>query len=157
MDALGCALRLQALAVLYTRGLRDDHNPGWSACAPVIRVPWRGPSALSNRTAESSPLLKGYFHTLETLHPRPDGPAGCGKSTLVDQLARYYRRTGNSGSLPSTRPAYGRAILGDRIRMQEHYATRGSGCNGDARFIGRPGADYGNVATVLDAQGAIWS
>ena len=67
------------------------------------------------------------------------GPPGGGKSTLVDRLAAVIRNRGLSVGIiavdPSS-PISGGAILGDRIRMQQHYlddgvfirsmATRGS-------------------------------
>ena len=67
------------------------------------------------------------------------GAPGSGKSTLVDQMARLYRRSGKSVAIlavdPSS-PFSGGAILGDRIRMAlsaedptifiRSMATRGS-------------------------------
>lgn len=51
------------------------------------------------------------------------GPPGAGKSTLVDQLIRHYRDNGDRPGVivvdPSS-PLTGGALLGDRIRMQEH-------------------------------------
>jgi len=67
------------------------------------------------------------------------GPPGAGKSTLVDQLTRLLRERGASVgvlAVDPTSPFSGGAVLGDRIRMQQHYldpqvfirsmATRGS-------------------------------
>jgi LAO/AO transport system kinase len=49
------------------------------------------------------------------------GPPGAGKSTLVDQMARWLRKNGKSVAViavdPSS-PYTGGALLGDRIRMQ---------------------------------------
>ena len=51
------------------------------------------------------------------------GPPGAGKSTLVDQMIRALRRGGKRPGVivvdPSS-PVTGGALLGDRIRMQEH-------------------------------------
>lgn len=51
------------------------------------------------------------------------GPPGAGKSTLVDQMIRALRRDGKRPGVivvdPSS-PVTGGALLGDRIRMQEH-------------------------------------
>jgi LAO/AO transport system kinase len=51
------------------------------------------------------------------------GPPGAGKSTLVDKLVTHYRAQGARPGLvlidPSS-PFTGGAILGDRVRMQEH-------------------------------------
>ncbi|CAN5143187.1 hypothetical protein BH18ACT5_BH18ACT5_10390 [soil metagenome] len=50
-------------------------------------------------------------------------PPGAGKSTLVDQMIRALRRDGKRPGVivvdPSS-PVTGGALLGDRIRMQEH-------------------------------------
>jgi len=56
------------------------------------------------------------------------GSPGVGKSTLTDALVRQIRRTGLSVAVlaidPSS-PFSGGAILGDRIRMQEHTLDKG--------------------------------
>ena len=56
------------------------------------------------------------------------GAPGAGKSTLVDQLAREYRKqekTVGIIAVDPTSPYTGGAILGDRIRMQSHHADPG--------------------------------
>jgi len=56
------------------------------------------------------------------------GPPGGGKSTLVDRLTAVMRKKGFSvgiiGCDPSS-PFSGGAVLGDRIRMQQHYLDKG--------------------------------
>jgi LAO/AO transport system kinase len=56
------------------------------------------------------------------------GPPGAGKSTLVDRLVTRIRRRGLSvgiiGVDPSS-PLSGGAVLGDRVRMQQHYLDDG--------------------------------
>jgi LAO/AO transport system kinase len=56
------------------------------------------------------------------------GPPGAGKSTLVDKLTVLIRREGLTVGIiaadPSS-PFTGGAILGDRIRMQQHYLDQG--------------------------------
>ncbi len=86
------------------------------------------------------------------------GAPGSGKSTLVDQLARHYRKSGETIgviAVDPTSPYTGGAILGDRIRMQEHHADpgiyiRSMATRGSLGGLARTTAD---VATVLDASG----
>jgi LAO/AO transport system kinase len=56
------------------------------------------------------------------------GAPGAGKSTLVDQMALAYRQQEKRVAIlavdPSS-PYTGGALLGDRIRMQRHYADPG--------------------------------
>jgi LAO/AO transport system kinase len=56
------------------------------------------------------------------------GPPGAGKSTLVDQLTKVIRSRGKSVGILAVDPSspFSRgAILGDRIRMQDHHADAG--------------------------------
>jgi LAO/AO transport system kinase len=56
------------------------------------------------------------------------GPAGAGKSTIVDKLTAVIRQQGLTVGIicadPSS-PFSGGAVLGDRIRMQQHYLDEG--------------------------------
>jgi len=77
---------------------------------------------------------------------------------LVDQLARFYRKKNRSVGIIAvdpTSPYTGGAILGDRIRMQEHFADpgiyiRSMATRGSLGGLARTTAD---VTTVLDASG----
>lgn len=89
------------------------------------------------------------------------GPPGGGKSTLVDRLTAHIRAAGESVGIiavdPSS-PFSGGAVLGDRIRMQQHaldagvfirsMATRGS--------LGGLSRATAEVVRLLDAFGKEW-
>jgi LAO/AO transport system kinase len=56
------------------------------------------------------------------------GYPGTGKSTLIDQLVTAYRRQGKKVGIlavDTTSPRTGGALLGDRIRMQNHAGDGG--------------------------------
>ena len=119
----------------------------------------RAISTVENRTAGWSELLKALFpHSGQARILGLTGPPGAGKSTLVDQLARHYRkenRTVGIIAVDPTSPYTGGAILGDRIRMQEHFSDpgiyiRSMATRGSLGGLARATAD---VTTVLDASG----
>ena len=123
------------------------------------RILARAITAVENRTAEALPLLKALFPFSGKARVMGlTGAPGSGKSTLVDHLARVYRRENCSVGIiavdPSS-PYTGGAILGDRIRMQAHHADpgiyiRSMATRGALGGLARTTAD---VATVLDASG----
>jgi len=86
------------------------------------------------------------------------GAPGAGKSTLVDQLAKQCRKENQTVGIIAvdpTSPYTGGAILGDRIRMQDHYSDAGifirsMATRGSLGGLARATAD---VATVIDASG----
>ncbi len=86
------------------------------------------------------------------------GPPGAGKSTLVDALARAMREAGRTVGIiavdPSSR-ASGGAILGDRIRMQQHHADPGIFIRSMATrgSVGGLARATGDLALLLDAAG----
>lgn len=119
----------------------------------------RAISTVENRAAGWSDLLKALFpHSGRARVIGMTGPPGAGKSTLVDQLARLYRkrdRTVGIIAVDPTSPYTGGAILGDRIRMQDHFSDpgiyiRSMATRGSLGGLARTTAD---VATVLDASG----
>jgi len=119
----------------------------------------RAISAVENRVPGSSDLLKALFpHSGRARVIGLTGPPGAGKSTLVDQLARLYRKENRSIGIVAvdpTSPYTGGAILGDRIRMQDHFSDpgiyiRSMATRGSLGGLARTTAD---VATVLDASG----
>jgi LAO/AO transport system kinase len=86
------------------------------------------------------------------------GPPGAGKSTLIDQLIRVWRQRGQTvGAVavdPSS-PFTGGAVLGDRVRMQQHSLDQGV----FIRSLGSRGSHGGvsratmEIACLLDAFG----
>ncbi len=119
----------------------------------------RSISTVENRAPGWSELLKALFpHTGRARVIGLTGAPGAGKSTLVDQLAKSYRkqdRTVGIIAVDPTSPYTGGAILGDRIRMQDHFADpgiyiRSMATRGSLGGLARTTAD---VTTVLDASG----
>jgi LAO/AO transport system kinase len=126
-----------------------------------IRATARAISAIEDGSAEADALLKALFpHTGKAQVIGITGAPGSGKSTLVDQLARYYRQQNPAKSVgivavdPSS-PYTGGAILGDRIRMQAHHADPGIYIRSMATrgFLGGLARTTADVATALDASG----
>lgn len=119
----------------------------------------RAISAVENRAADSRELLKALFPY--TGHARVvglTGAPGAGKSTLVDQLAREYRKAQKTVGIVAvdpTSPYTGGAILGDRIRMQSHYADPGIYIRSMATrgSLGGLASTTADVVSVLDASG----
>jgi LAO/AO transport system kinase len=139
----------------------NDNIPAWIASlrAGDARALARAISTVENRAAGWSDLLKALFpHSGRARVIGMTGPPGAGKSTLVDQLARLYRkgdRTVGIIAVDPTSPYTGGAILGDRIRMQDHFSDpgiyiRSMATRGSLGGLARTTAD---VATVLDASG----
>jgi LAO/AO transport system kinase len=83
---------------------------------------------------------------------------GAGKSSLVDHLTTVFRQAGATvgiiGVDPSS-PFSGGAVLGDRIRMQQHYLDRGVFIRSMATrgHSGGLPRTIGEVADALDASG----
>jgi LAO/AO transport system kinase len=107
----------------------------------------------------ATPELQALFpHTGKAWVVGITGSPGAGKSTLTDRLIAWYRKQGKSVgvlAVDPTSPFTGGAILGDRIRMQEHatdpgvfirsLATRGN--------LGGLSRATGDCIRVMDAMG----
>jgi LAO/AO transport system kinase len=124
-----------------------------------VRALARAISAIEDGRPESLALLKALFpFSGKARVIGMTGAPGAGKSTLVDQLAREYRkqdRTIGIIAVDPTSPYTGGAILGDRIRMQAHHADTGIYIRSMATrgFLGGLARATTDVATVLDASG----
>ncbi|HLZ42391.1 MAG TPA: methylmalonyl Co-A mutase-associated GTPase MeaB [Candidatus Sulfotelmatobacter sp.] len=150
--------------MLYTGRLNSASHPeirAWidSLRAGDPRALSRAISTVENRTPGWSDLLKALFpHSGHARVIGITGAPGAGKSTLVDQVARIYRKDNRSVGIVAvdpTSPYSGGAILGDRIRMQGHFADpgiyiRSMATRGSLGGLARTTAD---VTTVLDASG----
>lgn len=69
-----------------------------------------------------------YSHTGHAYSIGVTGPPGGGKSTIVDRLTQLMRArdlTVGIIAVDPTSPFSGGAVLGDRIRMQQHYLDSG--------------------------------
>jgi LAO/AO transport system kinase len=124
-----------------------------------LRVLARAISTVENHSPGWIDLLKELFpHTGKARTIGLTGAPGAGKSTLVDQLAKHYReqkQTIGIIAVDPTSPYTGGAILGDRIRMQQHFSDpgiyiRSMATRGSLGGLARTTAD---VALVLDAAG----
>jgi len=119
----------------------------------------RAISTVENRAPGWAELLKAVFpQTGNAQILGLTGAPGAGKSTLVDQLAKHYRKQNQTVGIIAvdpTSPYTGGAILGDRIRMQDHFSDpgiyiRSMATRGSLGGLARATAD---VATVIDASG----
>src|SRR4030088_2321339 len=146
--------------LLYTDSLNRDIQT-WigQLRASDARALSRAISTVENRAPGWSDMLKALFpHSGKARVLGLTGPPGAGKSTLVDHLARHYRkenRTVGIVAVDPTSPYTGGAILGDRIRMQEHFSDpgiyiRSMATRGSLGGLARTTAD---VSMVLDASG----
>jgi LAO/AO transport system kinase len=124
-----------------------------------VRALSRAISTIEDGAAESVALLKALFpHSGKARIVGLTGAPGSGKSTLVDQVAREYRKQGRTIGIIAvdpTSPYTGGAILGDRIRMQAHAGDSGIYIRSMATrgFLGGLARATADVATVLDASG----
>ncbi|PWT90780.1 MAG: methylmalonyl Co-A mutase-associated GTPase MeaB [Acidobacteria bacterium] len=89
----------------------------------------RAISFVENQDQRSSEILKAVYPKGRNVPIiGVTGPAGVGKSSLVDQLIDLYRKQGKTVgviAVDPTSPFSGGAILGDRIRMQRHGTDSG--------------------------------
>ncbi len=97
-------------------------------------------SQVERDSSQVPDIMKSVYPLLGKAHcVGITGPPGAGKSTVTDRLTAHARHLGKRVGIVAidpTSPFSGGAVLGDRIRMQQHYldqdvfirsmATRGS-------------------------------
>jgi LAO/AO transport system kinase len=119
----------------------------------------RAISRVEDGRAEGDDLVRALFpRTGHAYLIGVTGPPGAGKSTLVDQLIRRFRRDGVTVgvlAVDPTSPFSGGAVLGDRLRMASHAGDTGvfirsMATRGHLGGLSRATAD---AALVLDAAG----
>lgn len=86
------------------------------------------------------------------------GPPGVGKSTLIDSLIGAFRKKGMTVGVVAvdpTSPFTGGAVLGDRVRMQEHAMDRGVFIRSMATRGWRGGLSKATISMIhiMDAMG----
>ena len=124
---------------------------------------------VENRAPESSAIIERiYAKTGQAQVVGVTGPPGAGKSTLVNRMIAKYRAMGKKIAIlaidPSS-PFSGGAVLGDRVRMTDHYkddsvyirsmSSRGShgGLSRAAREIVKLLDAFGNDVIVIETVG----
>ena len=94
-----------------------------------LKVISRLMSAVENDSQTDESLMEElYSHSLNSVRIGITGPPGAGKSTLIDKLIELFRnneKTVGVVSVDPTSPFSGGALLGDRIRMNQHALDSG--------------------------------
>jgi len=124
-----------------------------------VRASARLMRALDDRLPGADSVLRELFpHTGRAQVVGITGPPGAGKSSLAARLIAHHRGSGRSVGVVAvdpTSPFTGGAILGDRIRMQDHALDAGVfirslATRGHLGGLSRSAAD---VVAVMDAMG----
>lgn len=95
----------------------------------ILQGDVRAAASLMSRIENGDPKAKAVLRTLYARTGRAHvigvtGAAGTGKSSLIDRMIAEYRRRNNSVGVLAVDPSSlfsGGALLGDRIRMRDHF------------------------------------
>ena len=124
-----------------------------------LRALARAISVVENEGPRAAALIAALHpHTGRSTIVGLTGPPGAGKSTLADRLAVEWRARGRRVGIIAvdpTSPFTGGALLGDRVRMQQHAGDEGVFIRSMATrgHLGGLASATGDVALVLDAAG----
>lgn len=119
-------------------------------------------SLLENEDPSHEDILKDLFYRTGNAYVVGfTGSPGAGKSSLVDQVVKALRSAGQTVGIIAvdpTSPFTGGALLGDRIRMQEHALDKGvfirsMGTRGSLGGLAKTTKD---VVKAMDAFGFDW-
>ncbi|MPY86654.1 MAG: methylmalonyl Co-A mutase-associated GTPase MeaB [Luteitalea sp.] len=124
-----------------------------------VRALARAISLIEDEAPEGAALIRTVFpHTGRAYLVGVTGPPGAGKSTLVDRLTEVMRGQGQTVGIIAvdpTSPFTGGAILGDRVRMQQHAGDAGVYIRSMATrgHLGGLARATSEVALLLDGSG----
>jgi LAO/AO transport system kinase len=149
--------------VTAPRGVRrrpgDSSEIARRVLAGDRRAVARAISLVEEPDPRGSQLMALLFpHTGRAAHIGLTGPPGSGKSTLISALCRHLRSLGLTVgvlSVDPTSPYSNGALLGDRIRLAEHYLDAGVyiRSRGTRGVLGGVAAATLQAGLVVDASG----
>jgi LAO/AO transport system kinase len=123
------------------------------------RAAARAISWVENQIEESKELMKRvYPHAGKSMVVGITGAGGSGKSTLIDHLIRKFRDEGKRVGVVAVDPSSpfsGGALLGDRIRFQNHALDDGVYIRsmGSRGYLGGLARATSDVVRVMEAMG----
>jgi LAO/AO transport system kinase len=127
--------------------------------AGEVRSAARFISKIEDGDTAIQPVLRSlYAHGGRAAIIGLTGPPGGGKSTLTDRFISQYRSEGKRVGVLAVDPTSaftGGSILGDRIRMSQHFTDPGVFIRSMATrgYLGGLARTTGDAVTVLDAMG----